>query len=570
MNTDLQKVQKQTGYQPAPGAEPLTTEAGGVDLPPVSPALHAPPAIITPTQVKQMQRTVGNRATLSRLPISSAPHGQVQRQEDDPVVAAVQAAIDATTFEDIDCLLSILNELQNAPHGGTIPVFIDGNIYQLPWGSNVGLLNSGKSRLSGFLVEAVNTYDAPALAAFLQQKGVSRVTSGEPTEAAGAIQVVFPGRDTPQRLTQEQTDAISAAADAKVLPSMETFAAARAARMFMLRALELALTNTPESEREQAIAAWYDPRRREITEMLRESDRVWLESVRPQADLRNMRWDHPNAAVRDAVLAALRMQAVVQAESNLDRVGDNQDSIDDTIAREARGAAKMGAGAANSDEEPHWCGAFAMLNSIPGGWDPDLVEAFDHADNVIAFFEYNLQAYPGRLKPWIFSPITHWWEEVQGYHGDRGSLRQHEVVSSVANLNSFADSGPRAGDIVISTFVDNEGNEGGHIATVQSWDPVMQVLFLIDGNANGYRVRQPGEADDDTNESPQERRAEAVTGRNLTSPDPDSQRHVGVRVNDYGNDQTEITITFIGRPSIVDYEDHYYRSIEPPARPDSP
>ncbi len=206
MNADLQKVQKQTGQQPASNAEPLTVETGGFDSSQVLPSFRTPPTVITPAQVKQMQRMVGNHATISRLAAPAASRGQTQCQDGDSL-AAIQTKINGMNLGSIDSLLGILGKLLNGPTSAAIPVSIEGNTYRLSRESREGLVNAGKSRLTELLVESVNTYDAPTLNAFLRNRGISRVASGAPDAPAAAIQVALPGRKAPLPLTPEQANA---------------------------------------------------------------------------------------------------------------------------------------------------------------------------------------------------------------------------------------------------------------------------------------------------------------------------------------------------------------------------
>ncbi len=349
-----------------------------------------------------------------------------------------------------------------------------------------------------------------------------------------------------------------------MIPAMSLFAVARMPQMFMLRRLEQSLKATPPEHQAAAISTWYDPRRREITEALRKSDQVWLNSMRLLANLRVMRWDHPNQQVRDVVLAALQMQAVVHAETALVQVGEQNadDNKDANNSRREFGAEfDEKATSGNKRDTMQWCGAFAMFNLSSGGWEPDLYKAFCHADNVTAFFKYHLRSKPDRLKPWIFNPTTLLWEEVGKYHASRQSSRRWQNINKAADLDNFEGSGPRAGDVVVASGTNK------HVAMVQSWDPVTHVLVLIDGNDKGYRLLSPGEKDHDANESPQERRAESITGRNLKRGS--GQPHVGVRIKDYGKDgRRDINVTFIGRPSTIDFEDHYYSDKEMPTLPE--
>jgi len=143
----------------------------------------------------------------------------------------------------------------------------------------------------------------------------------------------------------------------------------------------------------------------------------------------------------------------------------------------------------------------------------------------------------------------------------------------------------RSGDVVL---LDHSGSpEADHIQMVESYDPATRHLTYIDGNGGGYVVDNASDetkrAKSDNNAADTDSRhtTETATGRNLkrgAGPVHVGQYDLGnqpdpAKVPATRGDHVNIRVFGIGRPSIVDFEDHRYDSTslkKPPTIPPPP
>jgi hypothetical protein len=304
--------------------------------------------------------------------------------------------------------------------------------------------------------------------------------------------------------------------------------------------------------------------RRTRTVALRSFDAPRLAQIRFFQTSPQTRWQHPDAAVQDGVLAAIQLEAIANAEGHLASPADAHEK--------SWKAASM---AASFD----WCGFFAMENYLESNLDSDLKRGFFHVTNVEHYFTYRYafgERKHTRVMKWIYAEDD--WHDLREYHATRGSSRTWIDADAI-----LAGGSPdiRAGDIVL---VDHSGSGAAdHIVMVHSYDMTTNTLFTIGGNDGGYEVdtRATHEAPRGESESAREKRErlEAATGQPLRPGS--SGGHVGVGSFDLDDQPTDaertsarsrgrkrVRIYGIGRPSIVDFEDHRYDSTSaarPPA-----
>jgi hypothetical protein len=307
-----------------------------------------------------------------------------------------------------------------------------------------------------------------------------------------------------------------------------------------------------------------EPTRRTSTIALRAFDAPFLADIRRFAPSAAQRFQHPDPAVQDGVLAAVQLEAIANAE------GDLADPAE--AHKRAYKAASM---AASFD----WCGFFAMENYMQSNLDADLKRGFFHVTNVEHYFNYRYAfgtRDQTRVMKWIYAEDA--WHDLREYHTARGSLRNW---TDAAELDAGEGLDIRAGDVVL---IDHSGSGAAdHIVMVHSYDRTSKTLFTIGGNDGGYEVdtREEHIAPRGESEDAREKRErlEGATGRPLRpggsgghvgvgSFDLDDQpsRDEALRARERG--RRRVRIYGIGRPSIVDFEDHRYDSTSarrPPA-----
>jgi hypothetical protein len=235
--------------------------------------------------------------------------------------------------------------------------------------------------------------------------------------------------------------------------------------------------------------------------------------------------------VQAEILAALQLDAVAHAMADL----GNQAGAHAAAAR----AAGMGI-------DLDWCGFFAGRELMEANFDRDLRSALFHVSNVEAFFRYQW----GERNPhWIWTAAT--WQDVHAYHALRGSERTWLSFTGLA----AGGADIRPGDVLM---VDTDGNgTANHIVLVQSFNPLTRRVVTIGGNDSGLvldtREHPPPPANDS------EARREAATGRALRPASGLPAGHVGVGEQDLAERRAgHAQVYGIGRPSLVDFEDHIY------------
>ena len=271
------------------------------------------------------------------------------------------------------------------------------------------------------------------------------------------------------------------------------------------------------------------------------------------------RWKHPDPKVVDSVLAALQLQAVSEAMSSL-----NEDN--------AAVASRVRTGRPADDP---WCGYFAAEKYGKIGFHKEFMKhGFDSTYKARAFFMYTPEALKGGQYPnWVKADDSSW-KLIPAYHKDRKSERHWYETAEIMKGGNLDI---RPGDIVtlsVAIGANIEKPEGDHVTMVLSYNPATKLLFTIAGNDGGYVVRQPGETAVDENAAKAEERraAEAASGQDLKKT-PGAKVAVGVQ--DLGNQPKpgapgskvrQTHVAGIGRPSIVDFEEHEYAWKNPDAK----
>ncbi|MDA0138660.1 hypothetical protein, partial [Solirubrobacter deserti] len=329
--------------------------------------------------------------------------------------------------------------------------------------------------------------------------------------------------------------------------ALEQFATRRAAKFQELRAGEPApaVTQPDNSPRPG----------RELEEMLR-WDATNLPPLETLTATRGgERWAHPKHAVTEAILAALQLRAVGGAMAQLERgEGATHD-----VHEEARAGTGWG-------EMINWCGMFASQMLAGGGMDRDLRGGMDSTSKVYAFFTYG-EGHPDVVRKYIRTPDGGL-QTLRDYHETARNSRRNWIPTASIGADGLDI---RPGDVLTLAVANEKNTEkafGDHIVLVHSYDRATKRLFTIGGNDGGYVVRNgaPPARESATDRADRERR-EAATGERLQRPTRGA--HVGVGSQDLGHQPTpgrrgtivqQTHVAGIGRPSIVDFEDHVYPS----------
>jgi hypothetical protein len=291
--------------------------------------------------------------------------------------------------------------------------------------------------------------------------------------------------------------------------------------------------------------------RRAARQALRAYDAQHLPTLRSLQAQMGGQWNIQDPAARDAVLAAIQLEAACDAEGDL---LNNSEAVHRRVAQ----ASGMGLDSA-------WCGMFTVNHFLHSGMDEDLKSGFLHVDNVHDYFTYRHTRNPKRVPKWIWA--DHAWHDLHEYHLLRGAERtwlDQATVGAGGNLDI------RAGDVVLIDV----GRDGtaNHIVKASSYDPATGVLLTIGGNDGGFIIDQRAPNAATGNEAT----AEAATGQNLKAGGWDRSRgaaggHVGVGVQQVQADGRRPGAVFgVGRPSIVDFEQHPYDRSGNIRRPPAP
>jgi hypothetical protein len=145
------------------------------------------------------------------------------------------------------------------------------------------------------------------------------------------------------------------------------------------------------------------------------------------------------------------------------------------------------------------------------------------------------------------------WQELHAYHTSRNAERRWLDYAALSGGGTL-DIQP--GDtVLVDVGLDGTPN---HIVMASAYDPGTNTLVTIGGNDAGFVVVPPG-TPKPTDTDEKRDKAEAATGLELKSGP--SGGHVGVGVHDVKAEGKRRGAIFgVGRPSLVDFEDHLYAS----------
>jgi len=200
-----------------------------------------------------------------------------------------------------------------------------------------------------------------------------------------------------------------------------------------------------------------------------------------------------------------------------------------------------------------WCGMFVAAGMFRGaGLDKDMRKAFAHTDNVYDFFRYTAKVNDER------TPLSIWadgrWWLVSEYHEQRGSPRTW--MEGHIDLEQV-----RPGDVALIRHKGTkpETSVASHIVMVESVDAAAGRLVTIEGNVHdGIRPDEQGDAtrgDGGLTSSAATRDSSVVHVRDMH--DQKTLTPGGGGAGAY-RERGAKTVFGIGRPSLVDFEDHEY------------
>ena len=256
-------------------------------------------------------------------------------------------------------------------------------------------------------------------------------------------------------------------------------------------------------------------------------------------DAMHGRWLIDDVPARDAVLAAIQLQAATDAQGELE--------VDWKTVRER--VTKASGEGVNSQ----WCGMFSGDHLIRASLDEDLRKGFMHTHNVEAFFTYNWGQNSDRIPKWIWDD-DNGWTDVKAYHAAQGSSRSwlaHAATSAGGALDI------RPGDMVLIDRSDSLDGDPDHIVLAQSYDPVTNLLVTIGGNDSGFVLMGP--KDKEPAKSTKLDTAEAATGLELKpGGGGDGKVAVGVHQVTPEGKATRAVVYGVGRPSLIDMEQRTY------------
>lgn len=271
---------------------------------------------------------------------------------------------------------------------------------------------------------------------------------------------------------------------------------------------------------------------------------------------------------QDAALALLQARAVLEArrtwrsgaaveagDAQIVAGGRTRNEVDDIFADSGFGPMQTMRGG----DEPgshDWCGMFVAAGMFrASALDKDVRMGFAHTNNVHDFFNYG-GGNPDRVPPSIWAD-GQWWG-VREYHASRGLPRTWIPQDQVR------DGDIRPGDVAL---IRHKGTAPGakvgianHIVMVESFDAASGRLVTIEGNVHdGIRAGADGEAKRDAGgeliSDAAATDSSVVHIRDLEDRDTKTPSQKKGDVYEARGGQT---VFGIGRPSLVDFEDHDY------------
>ena len=258
------------------------------------------------------------------------------------------------------------------------------------------------------------------------------------------------------------------------------------------------------------------------------------------------RWQVDDTDSRDAVLAAVQLQAATDAQGEL---SSDWKTVRERVTK-----------ATDMPVSSEWCGMFSGDHLIRAALDSDFRYSFMHTLNVEAFFTYHPEKYPTRIPKWIWDDDG--WQSVKDFHTARGEPRKW---TGHAELSKGGDLDIQPGDMVLIDW--NLDGDADHIVLAASYDPATGYLVTIGGNDSGFVVAAPGKHKEATEGSKRDI-AEEATGLELTEGGG-GKVAVGVNKVTPEGKAKRAAVYGVGRPSLLDLEEHTY-AFKPPDKPPPP
>ncbi len=331
--------------------------------------------------------------------------------------------------------------------------------------------------------------------------------------------------------------------------------------------------------------------RRKRTVLFHETAKPFLESLKKITKDRPARYRCEDTGIEDAILAALQLEVVFNAEK--------------TLASPATARADS-AKAVGMDSSMEWCGAFVAKSYLESEVVDKMKSGFPSTERLEAFFHY--QQYIGTEPKWVYDESE--WKDLKEYHKKRGSERKWIDDTAIFARGKSGDLDIRPGDVVlldnnttkraevevevpdskdptkthkvVKTYKYNaipadgtikrviEGEKADHIQMVQSWNPATRELFVVEGNSDGYIIdtdpAHPAITGESAADGKTRQEIEAATGTKLTKGKDYS--HVAAGINNLADqpDPSKLKagrsarVYGIGRLSIVDFENQTYNN----------
>jgi hypothetical protein len=296
-----------------------------------------------------------------------------------------------------------------------------------------------------------------------------------------------------------------------------------------------------------------------------------LAGLAPAVDRGGLGLQDAARVCEDAALAMLQARAVLElrdtwrsgaaveaAVADADKAapgGRARNEVDDIFADSGFGSQQT---KRNATETHDWCGMFVAAGMFrASALDKDLRMAFAHTDNVHHFFRYQRQRTNTGRNPGSIWAEGRWWT-VQEYHQNRGAMRMWAQEADVDTASI------RPGDVLLIRHqgaAPTSGDIANHIVMVESFDAASRKLVTIEGNmGQGIRAGADGKA----------KRNAAGDLKSDAAAQDSSVVHIRDMADDttlspFGNDAAGAyrefgrrTVFGVGRPSIVDFENHEY------------
>ncbi len=272
-------------------------------------------------------------------------------------------------------------------------------------------------------------------------------------------------------------------------------------------------------------------------------------------------------ACEDAALTLLQGRAVLEARA-VWRADDAQSATPAQIGNPKRRRSEVDDIFADSGfgfrqslrkdgTRDDWCGMFVAASMFRGAaLDKNMRKAFAHTDNVYDFFRYTANVNDER------TPLSIWaedrWWSVKEYHAQRGLPRTWTTGAQVTGGDI------RPGDVALIRHQGSKPDNAiaNHIVMVDSWDPATGKLVTIEGNVmEGVRPGADGEPQTlDDGSTLRSTTTTAPSSTALHVRDMNDQRTLTPGAGKHGKYQERgaRTVFGIGRPSLVDFEQHVF------------